>query len=60
MRRLLNEEKNMTDKQKKIDYHCKDCGEDVENCMRIQNETLAYVKCLTCGLGAKRSKNQPS
>ena len=37
---------------KKIDYHCKVCGD-------IRNDKLGYVKCLKCGLGVERSKNQP-
>ena len=42
----------MTDDQK-IDYHCKDCGKNIKDCMRIQNDKLGYVKCLKCGLGVE-------
>lgn len=49
----------MTEEQKKIDYHCKDCGKNMKGKVRIQNDKLGYVKCLKCGLGIERSKNQP-
>jgi DNA-directed RNA polymerase subunit RPC12/RpoP len=42
-----------------INYHCVECGKDVEGCVRIQNYILGYVRCLKCGLGVERARNQP-
>jgi hypothetical protein len=50
---------DLTDK-KQIDYRCIVCGKNMEGKVRVQNDVLKYVKCLTHGLGIERSENQPS
>jgi DNA-directed RNA polymerase subunit RPC12/RpoP len=47
----------LTDAQKRL-THCKDCGNKVVG-IHIRNDIQGYVKCLKCGLGVERSKNQP-
>jgi DNA-directed RNA polymerase subunit RPC12/RpoP len=42
-----------------INYHCAECGKNMEGCVRIQNDRLGYVKCLRCGLGVERRRSQP-
>jgi DNA-directed RNA polymerase subunit RPC12/RpoP len=44
---------------KKLDYHCIGCGNDVEGMVRIQNNRLNYVRCLSCGIGVKKKRGTP-